>query len=124
MAGMARGDERLQYDGSIIIEGAERLAGALDKAALESPALRRTLEMLVTTSAWGELAMAAGAILLPIAANHGVIPPAAAQLVGAPEPPARPAPTVPPPGSWNPLDLADFQAAAAQAPNGEPGSAP
>jgi hypothetical protein len=114
MYAMARSDERLAYDAQRALEGAERLALALDKAAQESPALRRALDMLVTTSAWGELGMALGSIVLPILANHGMLPEAAATLVGAPAPPPRPVREDPapaaggngaPPGQWKPLDL-------------------
>lgn len=86
---LARGDDRLAYDGERIMAGAGRLALALDKAAQESPALRRTLEMLVATSTWGELLTATAAIVLPILANHGALPELAATVAGAPAPPAR-----------------------------------
>lgn len=68
-----------EIDGLAIIEGAERLSIALDKAAKQNPAVKRTLEAVLTGSVWGEVAFAAGAIALPIGVNHGMIP---AGLVG------------------------------------------
>jgi len=90
--GLARGDPRLLYDSERIMEGAERLSVALERAANESPALRRTLEMLVATSVWGELGTAVAAIALPIAANHGLLPELAATVAGAPNPEPRSGP--------------------------------
>lgn len=120
-AGMARGDKRLFYDGSVILANAERLSQALEAAAAEHPPLRRALELLVATTTLGELAGAAAAIAVPILANHGVLPPGAAPLVGAEPPPARP--DVPgevdvepghqgPPTGNGAVDLAGFRAAA------------
>lgn len=91
LAGMARGNEQLVYDGTILLSKTEELAGALDKLAQENPAVRRVLEGLVQTSAWGSLLAVVAAVGVPILANHGVLPAQAAGLVGAELPPPRPA---------------------------------
>lgn len=90
--GMARQNPRLIYDAEIILGTVERLAAALEKLAAENPAVRRVLESLLAATAFGELAGAVLAIAVPIAANHGLLPPVAATMVGAamPEPPAAP----------------------------------
>lgn len=62
-------------DAAIIIAGAPRLGAALADAAETNPALKRFLEGLGKGSGWSEVAMAAGAIVLPILAVHGVLPP-------------------------------------------------
>lgn len=63
-----------EVDGLAIIEGAERLSLALDKAARQSPSLKRTLEAVLTGSVWAEVAFASGAIIVPIAVNHNLLP--------------------------------------------------
>lgn len=63
-----------EVDGLAIIQGAERLSTALDKAAQQSPAVRRTLEAVLTGGVWAEVAFASGAIIVPIALNHGLVP--------------------------------------------------
>ena len=63
-----------EIDGMAIIEGAERLSIALDKAAKQSPAFKRTLEAVLTGGVWAEVAFASGAIIVPIALNHGLVP--------------------------------------------------
>lgn len=83
------------YDGQRILAGAEDLAAALDKVAKEQPAVQRALEAVVTGSTWGSVALAAAPIIIPICANHGLIPPATAELVGAPPPPTTGAPASP-----------------------------
>jgi hypothetical protein len=61
-------------DGVAIIEGAEPLAVALNNVARDNDAVYRNLERLVTGSTWGGVFMALGGILLPIAANHNLLP--------------------------------------------------
>lgn len=59
----------------IVGHQAEPLAQALVKCAETNPAVRRVLESLVQTSAYGELiTVVVGGILLPVLANHGVLP--------------------------------------------------
>jgi hypothetical protein len=73
-----------EIDGLSIIEGAERLSHALDKAAKQNPSVRRTLEAALTGGVWAEVVFASGAILVPIALNHRLLPASlAGGLVGS-----------------------------------------
>lgn len=63
-----------QTDGIAIIQGAENLAIALNNVAKDNDAVYRNLERMVTGSAWGGVFMALGGILIPIAANHNLLP--------------------------------------------------
>ena len=63
-----------QADGIAIVTGAEPLAKALNNVAKDNATVYRNLERLVTGSAWGAVIMAAGSILVPIAANHDLLP--------------------------------------------------
>lgn len=63
-----------QADGTAIITGAENLAKALNNVAKDNAAVYRNLERMLTGSAWGSVFVAAGAIALPIAANHNLLP--------------------------------------------------
>lgn len=80
-----------QYDGERIMESADDLADALVKAARESPALRKTLNALLTGSAWGAVGTALMPMLLPIAEHHGLIGAGATSKVypRVPTPPGR-----------------------------------
>jgi hypothetical protein len=73
---------RNEYDGTCILTGAERLSIALDNLAKQNPAVRRTLEAVLAGGAYGEVLFAVSAILLPIAANHGVLPEHVKQPMG------------------------------------------
>lgn len=81
-----------QADGIAIINGAEPLADALNNVAKDNDAVYRNLERMVTGSAWGGVFMALGGILLPIAANHNLLP---FQIPGVevPQPGAESTPT-------------------------------
>lgn len=61
-------------DGVAIINGSERLAESLNMVAKDNPTVYRNLERMLTGSAWGSVFVAAGAIALPIAANHNLLP--------------------------------------------------
>lgn len=71
-----------EVDGLAIIEGAERLSIALDKAAKQSPAVKRTLEAALTGGVWAEVAFATSAIAFPIMVNHRLLPGSIANLYG------------------------------------------
>lgn len=90
IAGQARGDAKLIYDGNVILENQTKLVDTLVKAASESPAVHRALEVLVTTSTVGEIASVVGAIAVPILANHGVLPREAASFFTSDLPPESP----------------------------------
>lgn len=61
-------------DGTVIVKGAERLAKSLDNLAKENATVYRNLERMLTGSAWGGVVIAAGAMALPILANHDLLP--------------------------------------------------
>jgi len=63
-----------QADGSAIINGANGLAVSLNTVAKDNAALYKNLERMVTGSAWGSVFIASGAILIPIMANHNLLP--------------------------------------------------
>lgn len=63
-----------QTCGTSVLMGAESLGVALDHLAHENPSVRRVLEAMLTTSAWGEVMMAAASITIPILQHHGVMP--------------------------------------------------
>jgi hypothetical protein len=77
-------------DGQAILTGAPELAAALDQLARENPAVKRVLEQLLATSAWGAVAMATAKILLPIAANHELLPGMGARAEFETVPPTSP----------------------------------
>lgn len=87
VVGLARQDERLQYDANIILENAKQLAETLDKLGQENPKVRAALEMLVVSSTYSSLAMVVISMVVPMLANHGFLPPMAATFVGADAPP-------------------------------------
>lgn len=80
--------------GGIIVQNAQPMANSLEEAAKTSPALRKFLEGLVTTSVWGQVMAAHAPVLTAIAAHHV---PAIRDRVNAftPEPPVQPAPATP-----------------------------
>lgn len=64
-----------QFDGQCIVAGAPELAKAMDALAKQDPAVQRALERLVAGSTWGQVITAAASVAMPIAANHGALPP-------------------------------------------------
>lgn len=73
-----------EIDGLAILQGAERLSIALDKAAKQNPSVRRALEAALTGGVWAEVSFAVGAIAVPIAMNHGMLPGTLAGFVSVP----------------------------------------
>lgn len=61
-------------DGHVILENAEEWAAAHYALAQESPSVRRALEALVATSAWGRVLAVNTSIALAILNNHGKDP--------------------------------------------------
>lgn len=84
------GSDRLAYDAEVLANNAERLADQLDRLAQNNPAVKRALESLLSFSDSADLITTVSVVLIPICANHGLLPAGAAVLVGAPEPPPRP----------------------------------
>lgn len=75
-----------QYDGAVILKNAEGLAKSLDHLANENPSVKRALESMLVASAWGAVLTSCAAISVPVAANHGLLPPHMAMLFGCPPP--------------------------------------
>lgn len=59
-----------EFDGRTMIEGAADLGQALSNVADKNPKVAAALDALAETSSWAELAMAAGAIVVPIVKHH------------------------------------------------------
>jgi hypothetical protein len=62
------------YDGQIILLGSERMAGALTRACQRNPRLYKLIARTVQASYYADLAVAFGAVALPIAVHHGLLP--------------------------------------------------
>lgn len=92
-----------EFDGTTIIEGAPDLARSLAALAEKRPAVAKALDSLTETSAWAEVAVALGAIVVPIVRHHATRP-IEVEAVEEPPPvspvsepaPANPAPQVAP----------------------------
>lgn len=63
-----------QFDGSVIQAGSPALVDAFCRAAQQNAWLRGYLLSLVHVSAWGDITMAAALIVIPILANHNMLP--------------------------------------------------
>lgn len=59
-----------ETDAKIIMDGAPNLAASLARLADTNPRIAKALDALTETSAWGEVVLAAGAIVLPIISHH------------------------------------------------------
>jgi hypothetical protein len=70
MAGMAV-FMRDQHCGQVILDNAEQCAEALDELAYQNESVRRVLDALVTTSAFGAVVMAHAPIIIAMAGHHG-----------------------------------------------------
>lgn len=71
-------------DFAIVANQAQPLAAALVKVSKTNPAVRKALEMAVSTGAYSELAtVVLAGIALPIMANHQLLPPAIGGIYGA-----------------------------------------
>lgn len=69
------------FDGSVIISGSDALVEALMVMANQNPTFRKWLESGSSSMTWVQLAIAVGAIALPIAAHHKIIPMDETQLL-------------------------------------------
>lgn len=88
--GAGSGNERLAWDGQHIMGKAEEIATAWGELATTNPAVARAITSLTQGSQFTGVAMVMAATLIPIAANHGLLPAGAASTFGA-EIPERPA---------------------------------
>lgn len=62
------------FDGMVIAHNGATVAAALVKAAESNPRLRKALEGFITGSAYGEIAFALMGTMVPILANHDILP--------------------------------------------------
>lgn len=84
-----------QVAATFVAGRAEPLAEAWYNLSRESPAVKRILERLTTGSAWGGVAVATGATVLPLLVHHDLLP---FELpFGIPDPEGEGGPVVPPP---------------------------
>lgn len=60
--------------GGVVVAGSERLAEAWSNLAKENATIKRILEGLLTTSAWGDALLSTAMIALPILRHHGMLP--------------------------------------------------
>jgi len=77
------------YDSKIVLERSPAIVEACVAVAEQDEQFRKILLTLLTGSAYGQLALAVLMLAIPILANHGMLPPVAAVLVGADLPPVR-----------------------------------
>lgn len=96
---------RNQRDAEIILAGAPNMGQALAKLAETNSAVARTLDALIETSAYTEVAIAASAIIVPILANHGFT--FGLPSLDRPAPAPTPAPTPPADGAFRADPAAD-----------------
>ncbi|MGE3449592.1 MAG: hypothetical protein AB7H92_18650 [Microbacteriaceae bacterium] len=68
-------------DGLIFLEGVPRTAKALAAVSEQNPTIGKVLDAMVKSGAWLELGAALGVVAVPIAVNHGKLPPIAAAFV-------------------------------------------
>lgn len=71
-----------EYDGSCILEGSPRLSKALANLCEKNPKVKRNIERLLAGGSYGEVVLAAGLIVVPIMANHELMPPGIKALYG------------------------------------------
>ncbi len=84
LLGMVAGGVMLAnpVDGQIIAAGAPRLAGELDALAGRNPAVHKWLSAMTEGGANLGLVLALSMIVVPILANHGLLPPEVAAMMG------------------------------------------
>lgn len=62
---------RDEHCGQVILDNAEKCAEALDELAYQNESVRRVLDALVATSAFGQVVMAHAPIIMAMASHHG-----------------------------------------------------
>lgn len=87
MAGQAKQNPKMVYDGQVILTGADAWATTVEQLAFEDERVARVLDSMLSTSAWGAVMVSTATMLVPILACHGLLPPATATIFGAPTPP-------------------------------------
>lgn len=71
-----------EYDGKVVIEGADRMSKAIANLCEKNPKVRKTIERMLVGGSYGEVIIAAGLIAVPIMANHGMMPPGIQKMYG------------------------------------------
>src|SRR5436190_2517327 len=71
------------YDGMVVVQRAEQLGHAWANLCRQNKSIEKVVLGLLQTSAIGEVIMATSTVVIPIAANHDVIPKEFANLFGA-----------------------------------------
>lgn len=79
--------EAVKADGLLVVEHAPNIAHALDGLAKDNPAVAVALERMLTAGAWSGVIAACTPVALGIAANHGMLPKAVLDQLGAAEAP-------------------------------------
>lgn len=74
--------EAVQRDGILIITNAPNIAKALADIAAGNPAVAANLERMLAAGTYAALVAAVMPLVIGIGANHGVIPPHVAEMVG------------------------------------------
>lgn len=75
-----------EYCGTAVLERGPAVTDSLLELAKTNPRVKRSLQNLTRSSAWGGVIIAASSLAVPILAYYGVIPPHYASLVGAAPP--------------------------------------
>lgn len=73
---------RLQADGLVIVQGSENFAKAWCELARTDVRVYNALRKICVGGAWGGVIIATAAIVVPIAANHEIVPPFVASIFG------------------------------------------
>lgn len=87
IAGLA--SPTIAYDAQVLDSRRDDLVTELDERCWGNPRLRAFIESSATAGDWARTLSLVLGIGVPIAANHGLLPPATAVLIGAPVPPER-----------------------------------
>lgn len=72
------------FDGLVIAHNAATVSSALCTAAEANPALKKALEGFLTGSAYGQIGFAMAGMMVPILANHDILPPQTALFGNVP----------------------------------------
>jgi len=75
-------NERVQIDGVIIVQKSDAFVKAWCELARTDKRVYNALRKLCVGGAWGGVIMASCSIVIPVAANHGLLPPMAAAVFG------------------------------------------
>lgn len=80
---------RNRYDGTLVLQNAQPMAESVLAVAKQHPGMMRALKLMAKRSVYMLLVAAHTPVLVGMLANHGVVSPAIAVALKAPEPPPR-----------------------------------